>query len=180
MKTILRSMLALGALALAGCGDSTGPLLQPRPLSFLYACNTWTPQVDPSTLVLADLQLNPGANPSATALAVRSVGGRIVHQYNVKVLRAVLRAGDIPGLPGVGSARGVTDPRTMEVRVLVAYSRTPTEADVQALQARGGRNINLIALSKLIDVTVPDAAIPLIRQDPGVTRVEADGSVCAG
>ncbi len=180
MKTILRSMLALGVLALSGCGDSTGPvpeLGEPELVSFLYACNTWTPQIDPSRVVLADLHVGEVKSASELASAVRRRGGRIVHQYNVDILRAVVRAGDIPGLP-IWSAHGVTDPETTELRVLVVYSRTPTEADAQALRESGGRDVSLLPHAKVIIATVPDAAIPQIQQLSGVIFVDRDGAVC--
>jgi len=174
-------MLALGGLALAGCdGSATGPEPRPELVPFLYACNTWTPPIDPSTVVLADLRLNPDASTSAALAAIRRAGGDVVRRFNVQVLRVAIRAGEIPAVPGVGSARGVTDAGTAEVRVFVVYSRAPTEADVQALQARGGRDANLLALSRLIAVTVPDAAIPPIERLSGVSHVEADGVGCAG
>jgi hypothetical protein len=173
-------MLALGVLALSSCGDPVGPgpeLGEPELVSFLYACNTWTPQVDPATVVLADLHLGSRTSQSELASALRRRGGRIVHQYNVEIVRAVVRAADIPGLP-VWSARGVTDPGIVELQVLVGYSRTPTEADAQALQASGGRDISVLEHARAIIVTVSDAAIPQIKQLPGVIHVDRNAPIC--
>jgi hypothetical protein len=184
MKRILRSMLVLGVLALSACdNDPVGPvseLPEPELVSFQYACGTWTPEIDPSTVVLADLQVGGGASRPELSSAVRARGGRIAHQYKVgNMLRAVVRAGDIPGLP-VWSASGVTDPESTELKVLILYSRTPTEADAQALRASGGRDVNMLASIKVIVVTVPDAAIPRIELLPGVLNVEANAPLCMG
>lgn len=180
MKRILRSMLVLGVAALSGCDDPAGPELQPQLIPFMFSCNTWTPEIPAGAAVLADLQLGGGVGKSRVKSIVRRNGGHVVHDYNVDVLRVAIRAGDIPGLPGVAWARGVTEPETLEARVLVIYSRTPTDADVQELQARGGHDFTVLALSKLISVTLPDGAIPGVRLLPAVTVVEADGAACAG
>jgi hypothetical protein len=180
MKTILRSMLTLGVIAFSRCDDPTGSVRQlgnPELVSFQYACDTWTPRIDASTVVLADLYLGHGTSASELAAAVRKGGGRIMHQYNVEILRAVVRAGDIPGLP-IWSARGVTDPETTELQVLVGYSRTPTEADAQALRAIGGRDTSVLEHARVIIVTVSDAAIPRIELLSGVTYVDRNAPAC--
>jgi hypothetical protein len=180
---MLRSVLVLGVLGLSGCGDGpAGPQSPPPVVSaprvqlipFVFTCNRFSPPINPEALVLADLYLGTGIEA-----AVQEAGGRVVHRFNVPVLRVEIRAGSIPGLPKIDQALGVTDAGRHGIKeAVVTYSRTTTEADVQQLKALGGSEIHQLQSVDLIVATLPDASIPSVRRLGGVTEVGLEKHVC--
>jgi hypothetical protein len=181
---MLRSVLVLGVLGLSGCGDGpAGPQSAPPPASeprlqmipFFFTCKTFHPQVDMDALVLADVYHGTGVEA-----AVQKAGGRVVHRFQLPVLRVEIRASSIPLLPYISHARGVTDAGKQEIKeVMIDYSRAATESDLQQLRTLGASEIKRPQfLETTVLATLPDASIPSVRRLDGVTRLELNHYTC--
>jgi len=179
MRSTLRLVLVAAMAGLFGCGDGPAePEIQAQALLFSYACDTWSSQPDLDALVLADLSGESRANLES---AVRRTGGRVVHRFEVPLLRVAIRAGDIPRLPGLDYAHGVTRPSRLDVPLLITYSRPVTESDTRKLLDAGALEAFYLGNfgGHLVSALVPDASIPRVRRLDGITHLRQGVVFCS-
>jgi hypothetical protein len=140
----------------------------------------------PSAPTVVDLRLRSGNGnrvPSdADVSAVERVGGRVLHRFNVALLRVVLDTAGIVALTDgpeaiADVAAAVGDPADLSADVQVFYRRPITAEDEAAVTRLGGRRLNR-APRPVLYAVMPDAAIPALGREPGVAFVRARALAC--
>ena len=176
----------------AGCSDLFGPRARVELLTEEYTFGPcggdWYPGVPPATRTVVDVRLAEDGRATAPSVghvfAVRRAGGRIVHRFNVAMVRAEIDVAAVPRLFGPnGVANYVETVRDMSrrnVTLIVFLSRDLTDADVAAVESLGARVLSRLDALEGYIVEVPDEAIPAVRALPGVQSVGADSYLCAG
>jgi len=170
---------------------ATPLLAQATPVKKLYpelafVCE-WEPRPPTTKRVIVDLSLGRGDyNRKPTAedgRAVQAVGGRVLYQFRVALLRAELDTSAVralvKGRAAIASAAfTVPDPTKFDARVQIFYRRAITDTDKEALRALGVLEVDQ-APNPVLEASVPDSLIPLIAALPGVQYVRATGWGCA-
>ena len=185
--------MAVFAVA-GGCSELFGPDAVELLLDkyFFGPCGGgWSPAVPPATRTVVDVRVtddgrSTGPSPAHVA-AVRRAGGRILHRYNVGMIRAELDVAAVPSLfePGVlgdfavaNYVATVSDLSRRDITLIVFLSRDLTDDDVAAVEAVGARVLSRLDGLEGYIVEIDDAAIPLVRALPGVQSVGADSYGC--
>lgn len=197
MRRGLAVVVACAVVAFVGCDPPFAPPMPPPgdPAQFelgpaLYACDRWSPGTPgaPHRWGLFDLHFgrrgldDPNDRPLPEHLAeIRQHNGRVLHEFNVPRVRAILQVGAVPEL-SAGVVVAVTDADRLSVDVSVQWDFAATDAQLEYIRTLGGVIENdypayLYGASR-ISATVPDSAIPLIRALDGVSYVEAHGIGC--
>lgn len=180
MKPPIRAVLVLLATVMVGCGRASSPTRPPAPDpgNALFACGSWSPQEPTVGVAVFDLHV-PGADPRQ---AIRDAGGVILHEYGVPLLRVRLRVDAVRDLYGVRylwSARQVSEDQPPQFDGIVGTSTPLSAADRDFLESVG-----VIVLQeypggvRFIRALIPDAAVPALRQYPGVSSVEVNSLAC--
>jgi len=122
----------------------------------------------------------PHRGPSAADQAIiTAVDGEILDHFHVRAVRARLRAQRVPQLrQKVNAALYVPDPRRHDLRVMVTYTRAPTDADGARLRELGGRVLAPMLTFNAIVAVLPDDAMRHLWARPEVWRIEPDGIAC--
>lgn len=195
--------LALAALLLAACHDSTGPAriaytlpspdesldtthLAADPL--LWACGGWDVHTPTERVLLLDLQFLPTTQepldgPSQADMnAVRATGGVVLHEFHFPAVRAAVYPSAILQLARsarLWAAYGVPDPRRFDWPVDVAYAQPVTDADMGRLAELGGRVIYRGTNPSGVTALLPDRSLPALRAEPRVATVDPQSVFCA-
>jgi hypothetical protein len=153
---------------------------------FGFVCE-WEPRPPITKRVIVDLSLgasNYGRMPNAEDVrAVQAVGGRVLYQFRVALLRAELDTGAVRALvkgPAAiaNAAFTVPDTTKFDANVQIFYDRAITDADKDTLRTLGVVEVDQ-APNPVLAASVPDSLIPRIRALPGVQFVRATGWGCA-
>jgi hypothetical protein len=155
--------------------------------SYLRGCG-WMSQGGPRVArAVVDLRLRSGhrnRTPSDDDVrAVERVGGRVLHRFNVALLRAELDTAGIRALVeapnGIAAmASSVSDSLDLTAEVQVFYTRPITAEDRQAVERLGARRLGSPIPRRVLYAEVPDSAIPALSRQPGVDFVRARAMVC--
>jgi hypothetical protein len=187
-------LIAVAALLAGGCSDLFGPDTPVELLSEQYLFGPcgggWSPTVPPVQRTVLDVRVNDDGRATGPSPAhvrvVRSTGGRILHRFNVGMLRAEMDVEDVPRLFERGTGEyavanyvaTVSDLSRRDVTLIVLLSRDLTDADIEAVESLGARvQSRLDALEGYI-IDIDDAAIPQVRALPGVQTVGANSYLC--
>jgi hypothetical protein len=168
-------LLPVAAL-LASCSPDSVTAPTPCDGPSTFACGAWSPCRPEAASATFDLDVTPGAIE-----AIRRAGGTIVHEYNVSKVRAVLPVDAVPGLASarmVCAAFQVSPESGFDFRGLIGIPTPLTPDDREFLAAAGVTSIREYSFIDAIAATIPDAAVPIIRDRPGVRVVEIDGIIC--
>jgi hypothetical protein len=142
----------------------------------------------PSPHILVDLRLRSGyenRQPSAEDVrAITSLGGAVLHRFNVAVLRVSIDTGSLRQLLAARNglaevAYPVLDPARHDARVQVFYRRQMSPADDSALLALGATGLLRPPKSRNVSATLPDSLIAAAGRLPDVSFVRAQAIVCA-
>lgn len=116
--------------------------------------------------------------PSPDVLqAVRESDGLIVHEFNVPMVRAVLRFKNWTG-PNPMLYRGVTEPDEYPVNVRISFTSYDSTRQAVLLDSLGAdvRHISLWQFPTIIwEVTIDDSVIPGLRRREDVIEVVSEG-----
>lgn len=150
----------------------------------LYSCG-WSPgppEAD-DEWGLFDVGTGRDARPPAAVdvETIELLGGRVVYEYHVERLRAILLTGWVPKL-GATFVRSVPDASKFPVTLTVRWEKPGAPLDMShfdSIRTWGGEIDNdyfgcLYGASR-IQATVPDSAIPKIRGPPGVSTIWIHG-----
>jgi hypothetical protein len=199
MKTTLLLLLGLLlALAVQGCvqtpiesnsplgsheRSAAAPISPPGRATYIFACDTWTPEVPMANAALYDVffgvtdPLDPGEEPSEEdRKAIDAAGGTILYEFNVPMIRARLKTSVVQQLEA-NFVRSVANPRAYMVDALIGMPVPLLDEDRLFLEALGAEILHEIGTLG-ISAIVPDEAVPLIRAHAGVRYVEQNGFVC--
>jgi hypothetical protein len=174
----------------AACREGTGiEELDPRALtpsdSIVFVCGHWYPASPPIAYGLFDVAWGPmtssgqvGEEPTAAQLdSVRIVGGRIVHEFHIPMVRAILRPDGVVALRP-SKAWGVPDVDQFPVEVSIGYISGVTDADLELVEELGGTVTHEYGHVHAVAAIVPDSAIPILRAQARVTHVSGFGHGC--
>ena len=148
---------------------------------FQYACGQWIPEEPKPAQALFDvLFFRSGSDaddgPSQAQLdAITNLGGKIVHEYNVQMVRARLRI-DTVGSLQASFVRSAKKPHEHTVDALIGMNVPLSDEDRDFLQDVGA--IVLAEDGSVVNALVPDEAIPAIRARGGVRFLEANRLRC--
>lgn len=186
-KSLALFLLLVSSVA---CDRSSSPIA-PDPVvlsqQYVFACDRWSPEEPPVTRALVDLRTHSqtvDGRPTAEAIGtITAAGGRIVHVYNVPIVRADIdlrRAASLVDLARgpVINAKTVTDPAVFDVTIIVSVSHPLTEADLESVRALGGTITFAYQTLPGYAARVSDRVVPAIRALAGVKSLEADGTAC--
>jgi hypothetical protein len=188
MKTLrirTHSALLCGVVAL-GAWSCTSPTVDAPAVvlrdTYVFACGRWTPASPPATRTLLDVRSWQNSADDAPAPeilnAIRLAGGRVVYQFHGPMVRAELDVAALSKLQDVNFAQTVGDPGAHPVRLLVMLSHDLTPADLQAVEALGGRVTSQWDSLDGYAVVIDDSRVPDVRALPGVRSTEFDGVGC--
>ena len=178
----------LAVLLACGCSDNLGPD-RGDPAQYVldpvrYACGGWFPSEPTVSLGLFDLFWglegpdDAGTRPKPEhRTAVLEVGGTIVHQFHLPMIRAILAPSSVSEL-GTNMATGVPDATAFTLDVAVGYSRSVTDDDIALFESLGGVVTHQFINFDAITGVLPDSAIPILRARPEVRFVEGNGVSC--
>ncbi|CAN5145691.1 hypothetical protein BH20GEM2_BH20GEM2_07290 [soil metagenome] len=153
----------------------------------MFVCD-WTPERPTAERIVADVRLRSGdANrvPTDQELeALRRAGARILHVFNVAMVRAEISTDRIPALirswdPIAEWAATVPDPDNFDVELQIFFVDAPRDEDLRAIEALGGRVRGGLGVRGVLYVVAPDAAVPQLARLPRVTNVRAQAMICA-
>lgn len=169
------------------CGVVACLHAQPQPAPDPILC--WaTRSFGTAPRIVVDLRLRSGyenRQPSAEDIrAVTALGGTVLHQFNVAVLRVSIDTGSLRQLLGgrtglADVAYPVSDPPRRDVRVQVFYHRQMIAADDSALIALGAKGLLRLPKSPTVSATLADSLVPVVGRLPDVSFVRAQAMVCA-
>ncbi len=165
-----------------------------------YVCGSWIGGAPNVTWGLFDVLFGGSHTMAGTLLGpteehrqrIRGVGGQIVHEFNVPMIRTVLRPHTVPSL-GANMVRGVPDAARFRIRGSIGWNDIEAHADTMYLKSlgveiRGGYHTGTHGDGKdttfdgrghaVYHVTLPDSAIALIRAHPDVIYVEVSTYGC--
>jgi hypothetical protein len=173
----------------AGAVDST---VTPRPRNSAsrgvryYMCGGDFSHLPASGMILVDLRLrskNENRVPADEDVrAVTALGGKVLHRFNVAVIRVEIDATTLPKIVGekgmADYVLNVPNPRLYDVPVQIFFTRPITEADRTALQRVGVTEIGQVPTRPILYATAPDRALPEIQRIPGVEFARARALGC--
>jgi hypothetical protein len=175
---LFATCMALGC-ASPGAPDKPVELVTSQ---YQFACRAWTPSAPPVTRTLIDVrlaQIDTAQRPAADLVrAVVAAGGRIVYEFHGPMVRAELDVAAVPSLAALNSAITVVQPDSHDVSLIVMLSHNLTDADLQAVEALGGRVIRRFDSIDGYSVVIDDAKVPAVRGLPGVTLAGFDAMGC--
>jgi hypothetical protein len=156
---------------------------------FVYNCS-WFPQPPESERLVIDLVLfrQPGdlrESPTPEELAaIAAAGGVTLHVFQLPVVRVELDTASVRGLiTGPGSiatyARTPPDAEKHDIEAQVRFDRPVRESDLAALARLGVRERAYIPRPHILEVVLPDSAVPAVRRLAGVASIEPMTVVCA-
>ena len=176
---------SLCAYGVQGCTrptDADTPVVVFPDAAYLFACNAWTPVPPPATRTLLDIRSSQNGTdlePSVELVrAIERAGGRVVYRYNGPMVRAELNVAAVARLPVVDFAQTAADPDAHDVRMIVLLSHPVTAADVQAVEALGGRVLSQWTVINGYGVVIDDARVRDVRALPGVASTSFDAMYC--
>ena len=105
---------------------------------------------------------------------VVGLGGTVVYRHHLNSLRAILPL-EAAEKVGASLVEGVFDASRTELPVAVGFHQS---ADPALITALGGQVIHVFQQIAAVFGTVPDEAIPLLRQHANVRYVEWSGVGC--
>jgi hypothetical protein len=177
-------IVACGAILLSASPDTEAqrPIeLPPGQTDYFYRCGGWEPEEPRAAVGLFDIFYgrrtaeDPDDGPYDWHREdVRSVGGRIVHEFNLPVLRARLRVSEIPKLRA-GFLISVDRPRDHTIDGLIGIPLPLSESHQSALDELGVTILGEITTINVLHAFFPDESIPAIRALDGVRYVEYNG-----
>lgn len=180
-SSLMVSLCAFGAHGCTSPTDAVAPVVILPDETYLFACNAWTPATPPTTRTLLDIrsmQNSSDAGPSDNLIrAIQRAGGRVVHRYNGPMVRAELNVAAVARL-GVNFAQTVADTDAHDVHLIVQLTRPVTAADVQAVEALGGRVLSQWTIIDGYAAVIDDSKVPALRALPGVASASFDGMFC--
>ena len=150
-----------------------------------YICQ-WIPHAPATARVIVDLRLESGNGnrlPDARDIrAIENAGGRVLHRFNLALVRADLDTGAvrdlIEGPARIATyARGVPDTAGLDVDAQVFYTRPVTDADERALREHGAQRVGR-APRPVLYAVIPDSLVPRVATLPGVDFVRAVAIGC--
>ncbi|MBA2243943.1 MAG: hypothetical protein H0W11_03235 [Gemmatimonadetes bacterium] len=153
----------------------------------MFVCD-WTPERPTAERIVADVRLRSGDAsrvPTDQELeALRRAGARILHVFNVAMVRAEISTDRIPALirswdPIAEWAATVPDPDNFDVELQIFFVDAPRDEDLRAIEALGGRVLGGLGVRGVLYVVAPDAAVPQLARLPRVTNVRAQAMICA-
>lgn len=174
------------AASLAGCEpvapstDDLAAFAFAQPVDF--RCRTWSPSKPAVQRGLFDVAFAPAAleaapPTSAQRDAVLRVQGRIVHEFHVPWIRALLSIDSVPRLEALRAA-GVRDARVFDVAVTIAWSSADSVANEVLLAQLGATKRSTFRVYQTdgnsllaTHVTLPDSGIAVLRTHPAVAAI---------
>jgi hypothetical protein len=182
-RLLLVSPLSLLAAALSACTP------QPKEEVFVQPTTRtpcwFSPNVPAGTRVIADVPFDEPENskrmPSESDKAiVRALGGRVLHVFNVPMLRIEIDTSAIPALLYRLNARillPVADTSKRDVITNIFYNGPARPEDSARVAALGVR-MSGSRFSRMISVVAADSIIPAIRKLPYVVWVRPMSGAC--
>lgn len=137
--------------------------------------------------VVVDLYFHGDGPPTAAQESlVIEHGGRILHRYQVPVIRAQVPADALPAVfeadlstrTRPNHARSVPDRRAAAVDLVILFERTVLPGDLELVESLNGRMTHVFQLVTGLAAEVPDAALPSLRAWDGVTAIELNQIGC--
>jgi hypothetical protein len=177
---------------LSGSAAACDPVVQPSldPGAYVlsgvqFACQQWLPNAPSVQLGLFDIYWGrpaPGLDDDGPTdehrQLVRASGGVVVHEFHVRMIRAVLPPGKVPDLTAT-VVRGVPLAHDYPVDLFVRFSGAINEDVIAWIESSGGRILNRFENIATVAAVVSDARIPTLRDLPDVADVAGIGLVCA-
>lgn len=151
----------------------------------IFICN-WEPHPPHESTLVVDLVLESGETnrlPTQADLdAVRSRGGRILHVFNVAMVRAAIDTAAVRALVAgpdaiATAAYSVPDTQNTYVPLQIFYTRLIEDGDVRKLRQLGAYGLG--RGRAILGVFLPDSTIPIVERLPDVRIVRASAIVCA-
>lgn len=180
-SVVTLSLCVLGASGCTSPTDAAAPVVILPDATYLFACSAWTPGPPPTTRTLLDIrswQNSRDPEPSAELVkAIELAGGRAVHRYNGPMVRAELDVAAVARLHA-NFAQSVADPDSHDVHVIVMLTHPVSAADVQAVEALGGRVLTQWTIVDGYAAVIDDSGVPALRALPGVASASFDGIYC--
>lgn len=171
-----------------GCDRVVQPGLDPSAYvlsGVQFACQQWVPSAPAVELGLFDIYWGaPGATGQDDGPTdehrqlVHASGGTLVHEFHVRMIRAVIPPGEVPDLTAT-VVRGVPLAHDYSVDVFVRFSGAIDEDVIAWIESGGGRILNRFDNIATVAAVIPDAMIPTLRNRSGVDEVTGIGLVCA-
>ena len=119
--------------------------------------------------------------PPEKAASIEGMGGRILHRFNVPVLRVEMDTTSLRAarheIGGTGPLYAVEDTTNLHLPVDVFFDRTVSTEDVERMKAAGALSPR-IALGTMITATAHDSVIPKIRAVAHVLWIRALTGQC--
>ena len=171
----------------SGGGAAPHPLADTVQLGAVVdACEWPVPkEVDEHGAVVLDIvflesDTLPHRAPSDADLAViAAVEGEVLYRYHLRAVRARMPAQRVPELNRkVNAAYYVPTPGRHDLRVLINYTRPPTEDDKARLAQLGGRVLTSMLLGNGVVAVLPDDAMRQLWARPEVWSISPDGLEC--
>ncbi len=185
-----KSLALLLLFVSSACARPSSPI-EPDPVvlsqQYVFACGRWSPEEPPVTRALVDLRMHGqtvDGRPAPEAIAaITAAGGRIMHVYNVPIVRADIDLHRVASLVDLtrgpaSYAKTVTDPAVFDITIIVMLSHPLTEADLESVRALGGTITFAYQTLPGYAARVSDRVVPAIRALAGVKSLEADGIGC--
>ena len=173
--------MAAGSLAILAIGcssptDTDAQLARIIEQHYRFACGAWSPSRPLDGRALLDLRLWQESTDSAPApalvRAIEAAGGRVVYRFHGPMVRAELDVAAVPGLAWprgpLNFAAAVVDPSSHPVTLIVMLDHDLADADLQAVEALGGRVTHEYHTLEGYAVEIDDARVPEVRALPGL------------
>ena len=158
------------------------------PQVYTFACERWSPGVPPARRTVLDVLFRSDSTGRARLSdrqQLEVLGGRIIHVFNVPLVRAEVDIGAVPRLWGASpdrhfiTARTVLDTTALEVGLSVMLDHDLSDTDIAAVETLGGRVTSRWDALEGYAVVVPDSIVPAVRRLPGISVVGDNfGSGC--
>lgn len=117
---------------------------------------------------------------------IRAHGGRTLHVFNVRAVRARMLLSRIPDLVGPDrlgekhwiAVRDVPDATRYDLEIGVGFRRPLNDADTDLIEELGGRVTHRFDFINGLSGLLPDRSVPELRANPDVSYVEVPGVYC--
>lgn len=146
-------------------------------------CRGWrSEEARASDEVLADIYFDPpGGKPTVEIEnAVVERGGRVIHRFDLRVIRAEIPTSEIPKLSSVNHVREVPNPDRKDLQIMVMYHRPVEESDVERISELGGRVTRVFTVVDGLSAEMPDQSISALYAEDAVGHISYNAVACLG
>jgi hypothetical protein len=157
----------------------------PGQASYEYMCGTWVPEAPNTRWVLLDVCMCGWDGGSvyhepteAQREVIRSLGGKILYEFNVPFIRARLPFSEVENLDFWCWAQSVPHPKRYPVDLLIGLEEPLSDRDREFLSSLGVVILSESSGRPSIHAIVPDASIPAIRSSLALRYLEPNFRIC--